>query len=105
MIPFSSSRYSRLVALGLAGVPVLAFASDGAGAGSLGLTERMMHLVIQIGVILFAARVGNMAFEKCRLPGVLGELCIGVLIGPSLLGGSRFPGCPGLSAGCFLCMT
>ena len=40
---------------------MFAFASDG-GGGGLGLTERMMHLVIQIGVILFAARVGNMAF-------------------------------------------
>jgi Kef-type K+ transport system membrane component KefB/mannitol/fructose-specific phosphotransferase system IIA component (Ntr-type) len=79
---------------------MFAFASDG-GGGGLGLTERMMHLVIQIGVILFAARVGNMAFEKCRMPGVLGELCIGILIGPSLLGGLSIPWMPGFERGLF----
>ncbi|OVE74994.1 hypothetical protein BVX97_06030 [bacterium E08(2017)] len=47
----------------------------------------MMMLAIQLGVIIFAARLGSILFEKMKLPGVLGELCSGILIGPYLLGG------------------
>ncbi len=81
-------------------LPLAAWASSGGGEAP-GLTERMMHLVIQIGVILFAARLGNMAFEKLRLPGVLGELCAGIAIGPSLLGGVAVPWLPGFERGLF----
>lgn len=56
------------------------------------LTHRMMMLVIQLGIILFAARLGGMMFEKLRLPRVLGELCAGIIIGPYLLGGIPIPG-------------
>lgn len=97
----SFRSFSGVLCALLAGFPVLALASESGGGGGLGLTERMMHLVIQIGVILFAARVGNMAFEKCRMPGVLGELCIGILIGPSLLGGIAIPWLPGFENGLF----
>ncbi len=54
------------------------------------LTERMMLLVIQLGVILFAARIGHVLFERINMPGVVGEVCAGVLIGPQLLGHVRF---------------
>lgn len=50
------------------------------------LTHRMMQLAVQVGVILFAARLGNILFTKLRLPSVLGELCAGVAIGPYALG-------------------
>jgi Kef-type K+ transport system membrane component KefB len=56
------------------------------------ITHKMMMLVIQLGVILFAARLGNILFEKLKLPGVLGELSAGILIGPYLLGGISFHG-------------
>ena len=62
------------------------------------LTERMTILVIQFGLILFAARVGGWLFEKMGMPGVLGELCTGIVIGPSCLG--RLP-LPGFSKGLF----
>lgn len=72
-----------------------AWASGGAASGTgeqgLDLTTRMTTLVIQLGVILFAARLGNMLFEKMKMPGVLGELCAGVLIGPSCLGSIPLP--------------
>jgi Kef-type K+ transport system membrane component KefB/mannitol/fructose-specific phosphotransferase system IIA component (Ntr-type) len=54
----------------------------------------MMMLVVQLGVILFLAKIGNIIFEKLRLPGLLGELFIGVLIGPYLLGSIGLPGFP-----------
>ncbi len=58
------------------------------------MTHRMMILVIQLGLILFAARAGGKLFEKLGMPGVLGELCTGVVLGPSLLGGVPIPGFP-----------
>ncbi len=62
------------------------------------MTHRMMMLAIQLGLILMIARIGNMLFERMKLPGVLGELCSGILIGPWLLGSIGLPGFPD---GCF----
>ena len=72
------------------GVPS-ALASSAGGESGPDLTMRMTTLVIQLGVVLFAARLGNMLFEKMRIPGVLGELCAGIVIGPYLLGGIPLP--------------
>lgn len=63
-----------------------------APAGGGDMTHRMMMLAIQLGIILVVARIGNMLFEKIKMPGVLGELSAGILIGPFLLGGIPFPG-------------
>jgi Kef-type K+ transport system membrane component KefB/mannitol/fructose-specific phosphotransferase system IIA component (Ntr-type) len=57
------------------------------GAESMNMTHRMMMLAIQLGLILFAAKIGNILFEKVKMPGVLGELVVGMLIGPFVLGG------------------
>jgi len=54
----------------------------------------LSNLVIELGILIFAARIGGMAAEKVKLPGIVGELCIGILIGPYLLGGIAFPGFP-----------
>ncbi len=70
--------------------PALASAGPSDAAGP-DLTARMTTLVIQLGVVLFAARLGNMLFERLRIPGVLGELCAGMVIGPYLLGGLPLP--------------
>lgn len=51
-------------------------------------------LVLQLGVILFAARIGGALFDKLKLPGVLGELTLGIVIGPHLLGALALPGFP-----------
>lgn len=50
------------------------------------MTHQMTVLAIQIGVILFAARLGGMLAEKVKLPSVLGELGAGIIIGPFALG-------------------
>ncbi len=94
--------WRRLVWLtGFVLLPLAARAAGESDAGGIDLSERMMALVVQLGVILFAARVGGMLFEKLHLPGVLGELCIGVIIGPSLLGGIPIPWLPGMAQGIF----
>jgi len=56
------------------------------------IVERMPNLVLQLGILIMAARLGANLFEKLGIPGVLGELLIGVLIGPYLLGGIPIPG-------------
>ena len=65
-----------------------------ASGGESGLTHQMMMLMIQLGVILFAAKIGGMLFDRLRLPNVLGELCAGILIGPYLLGSVSLPTLP-----------
>jgi Kef-type K+ transport system membrane component KefB/mannitol/fructose-specific phosphotransferase system IIA component (Ntr-type) len=96
---FASIRKTRftwaLVALGAvcAGQALAAEASD-AGAEVVSMAHRMMMLVLQLGAMLFAARIGNMLFERMRLPAVLGELCAGIVIGPYALGQIRAPGFP-----------
>ena len=70
------------------------FAAEPAAAGfraeDLPLTEKMTLLALQIGLILFAAKLGGMFASLLRLPSVLGELGVGILIGPWALGGIGF---------------
>ncbi len=56
----------------------------------LPLTEKMTLLALQIGLILFAAKLGGMLASLFKLPSVLGELGAGVVIGPWALGGIGF---------------
>ncbi len=83
----------------VAAVAVLAVAgafagADPAAAGfhaeELPLTEKMTLLALQIGLILFAAKLGGMLASLFKLPSVLGELGVGILIGPWALGGIGF---------------
>ena len=52
--------------------------------------EEMMFLVLQIGIIIFAAKVGGMIAAVLKLPSILGELAAGIVIGPWALGGIGF---------------
>lgn len=58
------------------------------------MTHRMMMLSIQFGFIIFSAKLAGMAFARLKLPGVLGELLAGVLLGAYALGGIPLPGFP-----------
>jgi Kef-type K+ transport system membrane component KefB/mannitol/fructose-specific phosphotransferase system IIA component (Ntr-type) len=58
------------------------------------ITELMAALALQLGLILFAVRLGGRLAKKAGIPPVLGELFAGVLIGPYALGGIGFPGFP-----------
>jgi Kef-type K+ transport system membrane component KefB/mannitol/fructose-specific phosphotransferase system IIA component (Ntr-type) len=57
-------------------------------------TELMTILVFQVGIILFAVRLGGFFARKMGIPSVLGELLIGVVIGPYALGHIAIPGFP-----------
>ncbi|MFH0954209.1 MAG: cation:proton antiporter [Verrucomicrobiota bacterium] len=53
----------------------------------------MQHFVLQLAVIMIAARLGGFIFQNwLRLPAVLGELASGMLIGPYALGRMEVPG-------------
>ena len=52
--------------------------------------EEMMFLVLQIGIIIFAAKIGGMLASLFKLPSILGELAAGIAIGPWALGGIGF---------------
>ena len=55
------------------------------------MIERMMLLVFQLGLIIFAARAGGLIFERLRMPAIIGEIIAGIIIGPYLLGGIGLP--------------
>jgi Kef-type K+ transport system membrane component KefB len=46
----------------------------------------LIHVLISLAVLLFAAKLFAELFNKIRLPGVLGELLAGIIIGPFALG-------------------
>lgn len=50
------------------------------------MVEAMTTLVLQVGIIIFAAKMGGAIFNRFKLPVVLGELMAGVIIGPYLFG-------------------
>jgi len=53
-----------------------------------GVTELVMQFVLQLGVIVIAAKVcGELVERYLKQPGVLGELAAGIIIGPYALGG------------------
>ena len=65
-------------------------AAEGFKAEELPLVSKMTLLALQVGLILFAAKLGGMLVSLFRLPSVLGELGAGIVIGPWALGGIGF---------------
>jgi Kef-type K+ transport system membrane component KefB len=55
-------------------------------------TEITAVFLLDIAVIVVAARLGAAAFRRLGQPGVIGEIVVGILLGPSLLG--ALPGDP-----------
>lgn len=81
-----------VVAAMLAATGVLAAHTAPEAYPNFGLprTESMMFLVLQIGIVIFAAKLGGMIASWVRLPSILGELAAGIAIGPWALGGIGF---------------
>jgi Kef-type K+ transport system membrane component KefB/mannitol/fructose-specific phosphotransferase system IIA component (Ntr-type) len=63
-------------------------------ASTEGLAEGQTALVIQIGIVLFAAKLGGIVAQRLGMPTVLGELLAGIVIGPYALGALAVPGFP-----------
>ena len=58
------------------------------------MVHKMVVLVFQLAVIVFAVRAGGGVMRRLKLPAVLGELISGIIIGPFLLGSVPLPGFP-----------
>jgi Kef-type K+ transport system membrane component KefB len=55
--------------------------------GESHMPHRMMILVLQLGILVLAARFCGEVFERyLKQPAVLGELCAGMILGPHALG-------------------
>ena len=48
--------------------------------------EAIIHVLISLAVLLFAAKIFAEIFNKLKLPAVLGELVAGIIVGPFALG-------------------
>jgi hypothetical protein len=48
--------------------------------------EAVIHVLISLAILLFAAKIFAELFNKLKLPAVLGELCAGIIVGPFALG-------------------
>jgi Kef-type K+ transport system membrane component KefB len=48
--------------------------------------EALIHVLISLAILLFAAKIFAELFNKLRLPAVLGELVAGIFVGPFALG-------------------
>ena len=46
----------------------------------------LARLLLELLVVLVAAKLAGELCEKVQVPGVLGEIAAGILIGPSVLG-------------------
>ncbi|HEX8829914.1 MAG TPA: cation:proton antiporter [Longimicrobium sp.] len=90
-------KYLLLVGGPAAGVFAIVHAGQGLRApqgvaatvatkGGASLMPDLLLLLVQIGVILVAARVVGLLFRFIRQPQVVGEMVAGILLGPSLLG-------------------
>ncbi len=94
--PFASLQRFKTATLALFmfwALPAALWAnSGGSGSGEPGMTHLMTRLILQIAVIIFAAWAGGQAARRLNMPSVLGELLVGILIGPSLLGHMPLPG-------------
>ena len=79
----------KMILILLLSFPVLIWADTGIEAENE-IVVMMTNLVFQLGIIIFAARIGEVLFEKISMPGVLGQLLAGVIIGPYMLGQLSF---------------
>ncbi len=51
------------------------------------LESIFLHVIISLGILLFAAKLMAELFHRIRLPVVLGELSAGIIVGPFAVGG------------------
>ena len=58
----------------------------------MGATATTARVLLDVAVILLAARAGGMLFKRARQPEVIGQIVAGVVLGPTLLG--ALPGDP-----------
>ena len=53
----------------------------------MAVESTFLHVIISLGVLLFAAKIMAEVFHTVKLPAVLGELVAGIIVGPFAIGG------------------
>jgi Kef-type K+ transport system membrane component KefB/mannitol/fructose-specific phosphotransferase system IIA component (Ntr-type) len=87
---FSSPKPTRLLLFFL-----LLFASPLAAADGLqdvGVTHEVTRLLLQLGIILLAAKASGHLAKRLHMPALLGEVSVGVVLSPYALGALPIPG-------------
>lgn len=51
------------------------------------IESTFLHMIISLGILLFAAKLMAELFHRIKLPVVLGELLAGIIVGPFAIGG------------------
>lgn len=51
---------------------------------------QLVHVIISLAILSFAAKLFAELFHRLKLPTVLGELLTGILVGPFAIGGLIF---------------
>jgi len=90
-----TARWISFPAAGIAGLVFAGRVFALSGSHPSKIMEGMVLLVFQLAVIVLAAHLGGSILEKLGQPAVIGEIVVGVLIGPYLLGAIPLPGFPG----------
>jgi Kef-type K+ transport system membrane component KefB len=70
-----------VAAVGVYGAYSLAMASSGGEEGSAEHGGPVMEILVELVIILLAAKLGGDLFERFRAPAVLGELVMGIVLG------------------------
>ena len=61
-----------------------------AAAAVLGEGTGILHVVLSLGILLFASKLFAELFHRIKIPIVLGELAAGIIVGPFALGSLPF---------------
>jgi Kef-type K+ transport system membrane component KefB len=78
-----------VIAVPLGAIPIVVEAAEAAAPirTSTEQTEQLLFsILIQLAIMIGAARLMNLLFRRLGHPGVIGETIAGLLLGPSLLG-------------------
>ncbi|MFW5812122.1 MAG: cation:proton antiporter, partial [Alkalispirochaetaceae bacterium] len=83
-------RGAALFLLLLLLVPTLLSAAE--GMQDVSMTHEVTRLILQLGVIVLAAKLSGAVAERLRTPALIGEVSVGLLLGPYALGSLPIPG-------------
>ncbi len=89
---FRGRRRLLVMLVMVALTPLVSWAAD--EYQDLSMTHEITRLLLELGVVILAAKAGGAIARRIGLPELLGEVAAGVALGPYALGAVGFPGFP-----------
>jgi fructose-specific phosphotransferase system IIA component len=86
-------RHRAVILVGLLAVYALP-APAAEGLQDVGMTHEITRLLLQLGLIILAAKASGSVAKRMNLPALLGEVTAGLALGPYALGQIPIPGFP-----------